>query len=266
MAPRTRKAAASPSPASSQTDGSPPEVPPKDEASAVVDVDALLAPVPGEEREEVKVNNASVTDMKHACDDALKRFLSRPDLFKQIHTHTDVRLALGWLSVLVAGATGLYGWKVPFEQSKPAVWAGVIAYVILTIAQTLYSYFIEGDIVFVGKRKTFDKRVSIFVHHLRLSTPPDSITPLSSIKQIVTERITITSRPTPSTPQTPPGYALGLTYVRSAAGGKTLLGKGRAQEERPFTAFFDERGVLDQDAFERWVGGVVGRVMDGKAQ
>ncbi|OSD05193.1 hypothetical protein PYCCODRAFT_1432946 [Trametes coccinea BRFM310] len=243
MAPRTRKAAASssqdyPHP---QSDGSPPEVPPKDQTSAVVDVDALLAPVPGEEREEVKVNNASVTDMKHACDDALKRFLSRPDLFKQIHTHTDVRLALGWLSVLIAGATGLYGWKVPFEQSKPAVWAGVIAYVVLTIAQTLYSYFIEGDIVFVGKRKTFDKR-------------------------IVTERITITSRPTPSTPQTPPGYALALTYVRSAAGGKTLLGKGRAQEERPFTAFFDERGVLDQDAFERWVGDVVGRVMDGKAQ
>ena len=54
------------------------------------------------------------------------QFLARPDLFKQIHTHTDVRLALGWLSVLVAGATGLYGWKVPFEQSKPGVWAGVI--------------------------------------------------------------------------------------------------------------------------------------------
>ncbi len=35
-------------------------------------------------------------------------------------------------------------------------------YVFLTLAQTLYSYFIEGDIVFVGKRKTFDKRVSLF--------------------------------------------------------------------------------------------------------
>lgn len=54
------------------------------------------------------------------------QFLSRPDLFKQIHTHTDVRLALGWLSVLVAGGTGLYGWRVPFEESKPGVWAGVI--------------------------------------------------------------------------------------------------------------------------------------------
>jgi signal peptidase complex subunit 2 len=25
--------------------------------------------------------------------------------------------------------------------------------------QTLYAYFVEGDIIFVGKRKTFDKRV-----------------------------------------------------------------------------------------------------------
>ncbi|EIW54954.1 uncharacterized protein TRAVEDRAFT_172586 [Trametes versicolor FP-101664 SS1] len=242
MPSRIRKAAAaSPPPATANGDATPPPPPPKDEAAAAVDVDALLAPVPGEQREEVKVNNASASDMKHACDDALKRYLSRPDLFKQIHTHTDVRLALGWLSVLVAGATGLYGWRVPFEQGKPVVWAGVIAYVILTVIQTLYAYFVEGDIVFVGKRKTFDKR-------------------------IVTERITITSKTTPSTPQTPPGYALSLAYVRSAAGGKTLLGKGRAQEERHYTEFFDTAGVMDQERFERWVGGVVGRVMDGKAQ
>lgn len=82
----------------------------------------------------------------------------------------------------------------------------------------------------------------------------------------MTERITITSKTTPSTPQTPPGYALSLAYVRSAAGGKTLLGKGRAQEERHYTEFFDTAGVMDQERFERWVGGVVGRVMDGKAQ
>ena len=82
--------------------------------------------------------------------------------------------------------------------------------------------------------------------------------------QIVTERITITSRTTPSSPSKPPGYALGLTYVRSAAGGKTLLGRGRTTEERPYTAFFDEQGVMDQERLERWIGEVVGRVMDGK--
>jgi hypothetical protein len=33
-------------------------------------------------------------------------------------------------------------------------------YVALSSAQTLYAYFIEGSTVFVGKRKTLDKRVS----------------------------------------------------------------------------------------------------------
>jgi len=94
----------------------------------------------------VKVNNANVVELKNACDDALKRvclplpfppspktltpaptqFLSRPDLFKQQHLHTDVRLALGWAGVGVALFTGLYGWKVEFEKSKPVVWVGLI--------------------------------------------------------------------------------------------------------------------------------------------
>lgn len=106
----------------------------------------LSIPVSAEERDLIKVNNANPTDLKNACDDALKRvriprmswiaslstavqYLSRPNLFKQIHLHTDVRLTLGWAGVLVAAATGLYGWKVEFEQSKPAVWAGFIMHV-----------------------------------------------------------------------------------------------------------------------------------------
>ncbi|THG94321.1 hypothetical protein EW026_g7131 [Hermanssonia centrifuga] len=192
------------------------------------------------QREEVKVNNASVTEMKHACDDALKRFLSRPELFKQIYTHTDVRLALGWASVFVAGGTGLYGWKIEFEKSKPVVWTGLILYIILTVLQALYSYFIEGDIVFVGKRKTLDKR-------------------------IVTERITISSTSTPSKPTSPPAYALTFSFVRSTSGGKSLLSKGRTSQQNGYNAFFDEKGVLDQEVFERWVGGAVAGVMEGKS-
>ena len=45
-------------------------------------------------------------------------------------------------------------------------------YVILTITQTLYSYFIEGDTIFVGKRKTFDKRVSTASYPLCVKMNP----------------------------------------------------------------------------------------------
>lgn len=94
-------------------------------------------------RDEIKVNNSSATELKHACDDALKRVnslfllhfviiddvaqhLSLPDRFRPIHLHTDVRLALGWAAVVISLATGLYGYKTEFETSKPIVWAGLI--------------------------------------------------------------------------------------------------------------------------------------------
>ncbi|KAF9225892.1 hypothetical protein BS17DRAFT_730049 [Gyrodon lividus] len=206
----------------------------------------LSVTVAPEERDTIKVNNASVTDLKNACDDALKRYLSRPNLFKQIHLHTDVRLTLGWAGVLVAGATGLYGWKVDFEQSKPGVWAGFILYVILTTLQTLYAYFVEGDIIFVGRRKTFSKR-------------------------IITERITISSRSIPMSssssqpsPANAPSYSLNLTYLQSTSGGKSLLAKNRAQGSKEYSAFFDEKGVMAQELFERWVGELVEGAMEGK--
>lgn len=107
----------------------------------------LSTTIPVTERDIVKVNNANLTELKNACDDALKRvsslsgnksvllahcrvqYLSRPELFKQIYWHTDIRLGLGWLSVFVAAGTALYGYKIEFEKSKPVVSIGLILYV-----------------------------------------------------------------------------------------------------------------------------------------
>jgi signal peptidase complex subunit 2 len=200
-----------------------------------------ITPTPSRHREVVKVNNSSPVELKNALDDAIKRCLSRPELFKQIHLHTDIRLALGWSGVFIAGATAFYSYRLEFEQSKPVIWIGLIVYIVLTLSQALYAYFIEGDTIFVGKRKTFDKR-------------------------IVTERITLSSRTKPSTPENPPAYSLTLTYRRSTNGGKSLLNRGQASESRPYTAFFDEEGVLDHERFETWVGEIVGRVMEPEWQ
>jgi len=215
------------SPASSSTPGSPER--PKGPLSIVIDT-----------REPIKVNNANLTELKNACDDALKRYLSHPDLFKQIYLHTDIRLALGWLSVFVAAGTAFYGYKFEFEDSKPVVWVGLILYVILTALQTLYSYLIEGNIVFVGKRKTFSKR-------------------------IITDRITVSSTTEPASPNKPPAYQLSLNYVRSTSSGKSLLGKGKTRGSKGYNSFFDEQGTLDQERFERWVGELVEHAMEGKS-
>lgn len=105
--------------------------------------------------EPAQINNLNAADLKNACDDALKhvrvstllfsrlghinfvrlQFLSHPDLFRQNHVHTDVRLALGWACVLVAFGTGLYGYKIEFEQAKPVVWVGVILWVIQKLSK-----------------------------------------------------------------------------------------------------------------------------------
>ncbi|KAI0000849.1 microsomal signal peptidase 25 kDa subunit-domain-containing protein [Russula vinacea] len=196
-----------------------------------------IPPTTPKSRDVVKVNNASLIELKNALDDAIKRYLSRPDLFKQIHLHSDVRLALGWTGVIIAGVTALYSYRLEYEKSKPVIWIGLIVYIVLSLSQALYAYFIEGDTIFVGKRKTFDKR-------------------------IVTERITLNTRTKPSTPENPPAYTISLTYRRSTNGGKSLLNRGEASESRPYTAFFDEQGVLDHDRFETWIGEIVGRVME----
>jgi len=215
------------SPPSSSTPGSPEK--PRGPLSIVIDT-----------RETIKVNNSNLTELKNACDDALKRYLSHPDLFKQIYLHTDIRLALGWLSVFVAAGTALYGYKVEFEESKPVVSFGLVLYVILTALQTLYSYFVEGNIIFVGKRKTFSKR-------------------------IITERITVSSITEPASTTHPPAYQLSLNYVRSTSSGKSLLGKGKTRGSIGYNSFFDEQGTLDQEKFERWVGELVEHAMEGKS-
>ena len=111
-------------------------------------------------------------------------------------------------------------------------------YVLLTTTSTLYAFFVEKDTVFVGRRKTLAKRIE-------------------------TEHVDISSRTLPHlTPGASPRYRVSVSYVRSSNGGKSLLGRGQASEERPYSDFFDEEGTMDQERFERWVGVMVERVME----
>ena len=43
------------------------------------------------------------------------------------------------------------------------------------------------------------------------------------------------------------------------------MARGKAHEAKAYNAFFDENGVMDQVAFEQWAGGLVERVMEGRA-
>ena len=94
---------------------------------------------------------------------------------------------------------------------------GVHRYFLLTALQTLYAYFVEGDTVFVGKRKTFSKRVRpsapspypsnpysppppfpisdhnrtpnpFLPHRTRQQTHPTRLRPLSNLRSILIRR------------------------------------------------------------------------------
>lgn len=117
-------------------------------------------------------------------------------------------------------------------------------YVVLTTISTLYTFLIEKDTVYVGKRKSLAKRIE-------------------------TENITVESRTNTSPGTTafpskvePPHYALSITYVRSSNAGKSIIRRGSAQAEKSYTELFDEEGKMDRSVFELWLGGIVERVVE----
>jgi signal peptidase complex subunit 2 len=196
-----------------------------------------------------------------------------------------VRLAFGWAGVFTAAATGLYGWKTDFEKSKPGVWAGFILQVFTLkssrslfylkyLASQLPRPHLPSDIILLlrgGRYRLCRPTEDLF----KESQSEPSFTPLIPLisVQIITERITISSRtlPVPSSklslkpsPTNSPSYSLSINYVQSTSGGKSLLAKGRTQEAKEYSAFFDEKGVMAQEVFERWIGELVEAVMEGK--
>lgn len=91
--------------------------------------------------------------MKNTTDDALPNYLHYLK-FRQIHSQTDVRLALGYTAVTIAGALFYYDWKFGWEASKPYTLPAVVAYFLLNTAFTYWMWFVEAGTVYEGEGKT----------------------------------------------------------------------------------------------------------------
>lgn len=83
-------------------------------------------------------------------------------------------------------------------------------YLVLSTALTAYIYFVEGQTIFIGKRKTYAKRVE--TEHIRVESR--TVAPRFS-------RMRIGVR----SPENAPKYELGMSYIRLTNGGKTLIHK-----------------------------------------
>lgn len=90
-------------------------------------------------------------DLKATSDDALPNYLNSLK-FKQSHFYTDVRLALGYISVIIAGALFYFDWKLGWDVTKPYTLPAVVAYGLLNAGFTYWVMFVEKGQVYVGER------------------------------------------------------------------------------------------------------------------
>lgn len=87
--------------------------------------------------------------MKNTSDDAIPNYLNSIK-FKQINFLADVRLALGFVAVFVAGACFAWDFKLGFEATKSYTAVAVGLYALLNGLMTLWSFFAEQNIVYEG--------------------------------------------------------------------------------------------------------------------
>jgi hypothetical protein len=97
--------------------------------------------------------NPHPPDLKNTTDDALPNYLHSLK-FKQLHTQTDVRLALGYVAVAIAGALFYFDWKYGWDASKPYTAPAVVAYFALNGAFSYWLWFVEKGVVYEGEGKT----------------------------------------------------------------------------------------------------------------
>jgi hypothetical protein len=111
---------------------------------------------------EGKISPYSLNDLKNTTDDALGNYL-RGLSFKQDNTKLDVRLALGYVSVIIAGAIFYADWKLGWEATKGWTAIAVAAYAVLNGAFTYWTWAVEKGLVFEGSKN--GKKVGIISPH-----------------------------------------------------------------------------------------------------
>ncbi|CAI7571838.1 hypothetical protein N7509_004095 [Penicillium cosmopolitanum] len=164
-----------------------------------------------------KVPVYSTNDLKSTTDDALLPYLCTlpaPYAFKVDHSKSNVRFALGYSAIAIAGFTfyadRTLGWEA---TSSPWIIAAVVAYFTLNSILTFWLWAVEAGEVFAGKRKT-----------------GETITVSSSSKKFSKE------------------YKLRVQY--KSPNGKVLQDK---RCEAPFTTWFSGEGVFHAEPFRRWL-------------
>ncbi|KAJ9648331.1 hypothetical protein H2199_001185 [Coniosporium tulheliwenetii] len=101
-----------------------------------------------------KIPVYSLSDLKNTTDDALPVYLTTlPNgPFKQSHRLADVRLALGYTAVAIAGVLFYFDWTLGWDKTKAYTGPAVLAYFLLNGMFTYWIWAVEKGTVFAGSR------------------------------------------------------------------------------------------------------------------
>ncbi|KUI57877.1 Signal peptidase complex subunit SPC2 [Cytospora mali] len=118
--------------------------------------------------------------LKNTSDDAIPNYLNSLK-FKQSHTLTDVRLGLGYAAFFVSAACFGWDYQFGFESTKYYTAAAVAVYLLLNTALTLWIWFKEKGIVYVGTAPSGETitiathtRKNVPIYNLTITIAPKS--------------------------------------------------------------------------------------------
>lgn len=100
--------------------------------------------------------NTPFTDLKNTSDDAIPNYLNSLK-FKQSHTFSDVRLALGYSAFALCAACFYWDYKFGWEATKHYTAIAVVLYTLLNGALTAWIWLVEKGKVYVGESQDGDK-------------------------------------------------------------------------------------------------------------
>ena len=111
---------------------------------------------PNQRKMQTNPSHPPFTDLKNATDDAVAPFLTslpKPYTFTQQHKTTNIRLALGYTAVAIAGVLFYADYKLGWDATKPYTAPACIAYFLLNSALTYWIWAVEAGTIFVGTRE-----------------------------------------------------------------------------------------------------------------
>ncbi|KAI9838692.1 MAG: hypothetical protein M1819_005006 [Sarea resinae] len=189
-------------------------------------------------------------DLKNTTDDALPNYLNSLT-FTQSHLYTDVRLALGYAAVAIAGATFYFDYRLGFDATKSYTLWAVIAYFLLNTALTVWIWGVEKGKVFVGTSKDGVKVITISLS-TALKANPRRKKRYEEVEFLEKEsadnaiwQLTLES----STKKHVPVYHLTATYTPSSSRTKTQT----IHLSAPFNTWFASDGTFIPKPFQQWL-------------